>query len=418
MHQKVSEITLPYQQIDSHRRHLLGSEPMIFHCHYYNAFLQQTILDAAYIDSRPFLLGAAAEVSFNQLSSLFRSHDITGIEERKLWAEYIYAHSGFGRISLESISEGGGIVEAPTSHYVEGWQAINKSNTTKPVCYFTGGWLCGALSAIYDQPNGYYGVEEKQCAAMDASHCSFSIWAGSSNYTVFQSVGTGTLSEKHIIQTVPNNNVDYDGIYQAVSGMDLSGNVDGFIPAFGVLLTHHYANYYNRTSFELLRQMSDRFGEEGREIAEELLTEAGRVCSFHTAGGMMISDEWDALVRPMLKTKEDWLHGITAIVNTFGWGRWQLVDVSSQGAEFVMHDDYESCGYMAMYGTSKHPVSFMMQGGVAGLMTLVYIVDIAQKPELTSDLYRKVFKREKMYKTTVLKSKAMGDDLTHLKVTL
>ena len=418
MQQKAYNIRLPYEQIDSHRRHLLGGEPMIFHCHYYNAFLQQTILDAAYIDSEPFLVGAAAEVSYNQLVTLFKQQDISEISERKIWAEHIYAHSGFGVISLDTVNQTGGEVLAPTSHYVSGWSALNDSYAKKPVCFFTGGWLCGALSAIYDLPNGHFGVEEKKCAAIGDPHCTFNIVAGSCNYTVFESVATGTLSEKHHIQNVPANNVDYDGIYTAVSGMDLSGNSEGFIPAFGVLLTHHYANYYNRTSFELLTQMTERFGEEGREIAEALLTEAGRVCSFHTAGGIMVSDEWDALIRPSLKTKEDWLHGITAIVNTFGWGRWQLIDASSESAEFIMHDDYESCGFMAMYGASKHPVSFMMQGGVAGLLTLVYIADIAKKPQLTPALYKHLFKKEKMYQTCVLKSKAMGDELTHLKVTL
>ncbi len=419
MQTKVSDITLPFEIKHEHRRHLLGSQPMIFHCHHYNSFLQQTIRDASYIDSRPFLIGAAEEVGFGQLSNIFRDLNIGEVEERKQWAEYVYKTCGFGRLDLDGLGESGGHVQAPSSHYVWGWRARQTRPSAEPICYFTSGWLCGALSAIYDKPVGYYGVEETRCAAMGEAACGFTLTADACNHQVFQPFNDGNhLSERHKIRPIPPNNLDYDGVYEAVSGMDLSGNNDGIVPAFGVYLTHHYANYYCRISFELLSQMQARFGDEGREVAELLLMEAGRICSFQTGGGIMISDEWDALVRPTLKTKEDWMHGIMAIMNAFGWGRYQVVDVSEHGAEFIIHDDYESIGYLNMYGKSDYPVSFLPMGGLPGLVTLVYVAGIENKPTLNAEFYRSIFTQARTYESTCLSSKAMGDEVTHIKITI
>ena len=127
------------------------------------------------------------------------------------------------------------------------------------------------------------------------------------------------------------------------------GDAHGVIDAFGVFLTRHYANYYNRISFEFLHRLSREYGEEGLLAASETLIEAGRVCAFNTFGGIMQSTEWNALIRPSLASREDWVHGMVAVVNAFGWGRWQVVSVSETDAEFVLHDDYESVGYRAMY---------------------------------------------------------------------
>ena len=238
---------------------------------------------------------------------------------------------------------------------------------------------------------------------------------GTPNYNVYSSVGVGSLSS-HKIREVPPNNVDYNGILSAVGSLPLVGNNEGLIPAFGVYLTRHYANYYNRISFELLHALIGKFGDEGRDVAMPLLVEAGHVCAFNTFGGIMSSTEWDALIRPNLKSKQDWVHGIVAVVNALGWGRWQITSVSETEAEFVIHDDYEAVGYQSMYGKSNYPVSFLAQGGVAGIMNLVYVGDIASKPSLTPDFYDRLFKQSDVFKAEALTSRAMGDEVTSFRV--
>src|SRR4051794_33168297 len=93
----------------------VGTEPMVFHCHHYNTFLQRSILDADYIDSQPFLVGAAAESSFLQLRELFKA--VSDISERKKISQEIYRLSGFGIFDLSKITERGGEVRTKMSHY-------------------------------------------------------------------------------------------------------------------------------------------------------------------------------------------------------------------------------------------------------------------------------------------------------------
>ena len=110
------------------------------------------------------------------------------------------------------------------------------------------------------------------------------------------------------------------------------------------------------------------------------------------------------------------MHGMVAVVNAFGWGRWQVVSVSATEAEFVLHDDYESVGYRAMYGTSERPVSFLAQGGVEGLMALVYLAGIEDAPTLDAAFYDKVFSGDASYVATPTHSAAMGDAVTGFRV--
>lgn len=399
----------------AHRRCIVGDEPMIFHCHHYNVSLQRALLDAGYVDFRPVLVGAAASVSRAQLARVFAQRGITDAVERARIACELYRWAGFGTLSLDGVGPEGGTVRTSSSHYALGWLSrFGKSE--EPVCFFASGWLAGALAAIHDAPAGTFAVRHDTCCAAGADACEFVLSRGDTTYASFESPGVGTLCQ-HEPRPIPATPVDYEGFLGAVSGMPLVGNDEGNIPAFGVFLTRHYANYYNRVSFEFLRHLESTYGEEGRAAAEALLVEAGRVCAFNTFGGIMTSTEWDALIRPALKSDEDWVHGMVAVANALGWGRWQVTSASSERAEFVLHDDYESIGYLAEYGKAEHPVSYLARGGVEGLMTLVYLARIADRPTLDFAFYEKTFRAGTRYEAESLASRAMGDDVTAFRVT-
>lgn len=387
---------------------------MIFHCHHYNTFLQRTILEAPGFDAPPVLVGAAAEVAYAQLQKLFAADAIIDTAARKALAQDVWRWAGFGTFDLSALSAEGGVVTSTSSHYAHGWLA-RFGKSAAAVCFFDAGWLAGALSAIFGLPLGAFSVEQKACMAAGADANRFELARGPANYSIYQSVGAGRLTT-HTPVSVSQSAVDYEGIYNAVSGMDLSGNEEGRIAAFGVYLTRHYANYYNRVSFELLRTLVAHYGDEGYEAAAGMLTEAGHVCAFHTFGGIMLSAEWAALIEPSLVSPEDWMHGITAVVNALGWGRWQVTDVASQGSRFVIHDDYESVGYEAMYGRASHPVAFLAAGGVAGACNLIYVGNIQAKPQLDEAFYQARFKSDG-YTSTPDESRAMGDAVSGFSVT-
>lgn len=62
-------------------------------------------MDAEYIDSVPFLVGAAAESVYSQLKRLFPGKDI---EERSQIASELYRQAGFGTLDFSSLSKDGG----------------------------------------------------------------------------------------------------------------------------------------------------------------------------------------------------------------------------------------------------------------------------------------------------------------------
>lgn len=204
--------------------------------------------------------------------------------------------------------------------------------------------------------------------------------------------------------------IDEQKIIEAVSQLGQSGNEEGLIPAFGLYLTQHLADYYNRISFAMAHRL-----ERTPELIDDgqtLLVEAGHGCAFHTFGGIMQSAEWDAVVRPMLQTKEDWVYGMTAIVNTLGWGRWAVRDlVPGQRLVVTVQDSYEAAGYLRDYPRSAMPRCYLATGGVAGLMNLLYVGDITQGPELSDAYYKQVFRSPSRFVGTEVLCRAVGDPL-------
>lgn len=199
-------------------------------------------------------------------------------------------------------------------------------------------------------------------------------------------------------------------ITEAVAGLGFSGNEEGLIPAFGLYLTKHPADYYNRISYGLL----GAFARENPELEEDaiaLLTEAGHVCAFHTFGGIMSSVEWDAVVMPMIQSLEDWVYGMVAVVNAFGWGHYEIKQLEPDTRLVVEAKfSYEASGHLESYGRAKSPRCFLASGGAAGLMNLVYHANIAKRPALTEDFYLEVFGHRRSFRAKEMRCIAMGDE--------
>ena len=202
-------------------------------------------------------------------------------------------------------------------------------------------------------------------------------------------------------------NIDERAVVSAVSGLGIAGNEEGLIPAFGLYLTRHMADYYNRISFATARRMAQT--PELEDDARSLLVEAGHVCAFNTFGGSMMSAEWAAVVAPMVKTREDWIRGMVAVVNAFGWGHWKVADLQpDQSLTMHIKDSYEATGWTRDYPKSEAPRCYLAAGGVAGLMNLLYVGDITKHPKLTEDHYTQLFRGQRRFVAQETRCKAMG----------
>lgn len=381
-----------------------GTEPLIFHCNHYNLTLQQAIEDAGRWVDAPVLLRDGAEIAaFAMLSDLGEGV----VSARMELAQEQFRLQGFGLLDASGVSASGGKASVRNSHY--GLAEKNRpGERTTPTCFFAAGYVAAAAACAHGLPSGSFDVRETQCVVLGADHCVFDVVACDAPRQLPPSVGVGELLSDLPERTPRDTNVDEAAIIAAVSSLPLSGNEEGLTPAFGVYLTRHFANYYNHISYEMERSLA---GHDLVDSARAILIEAGHVCAFNTFGGIMKSPEWDAVVRPMIQGRTDWVDGMIAIVNALGWGRWSVEELVEHERLVVRVDSsYESNYFLGRFGAGTESRCYLCQGGVAGLMNLLYVGDITTGPELTSEYYARLFSSPESFVATETKCRSKGDD--------
>jgi hypothetical protein len=403
-------VSLPPTEDVAHGRRLLAGQPLVYHCNYYNYWLQRTltlhpdvfmedvIVDAAAVSVHAALVGALEQVGADTP------------ETRKQLATRMFATLGFGRLDLDEIGPEGGRVRVLVSHYGTGLASAAEEPFRAPQSLFDAGFALAAAAASYGLGVGDFRAHIEACQSLGAPVGLIRLERVKSN-TEQRAVGRGPHAEAAPIAPHPASPFDEAAVLTAFSGIDLTGNEEGLIPRFGVLLTNHFANFYNRISFEFVHRMQAR---SLRAPAERLLVDAGHRCAFHTFGGVMSSPEWDALLRPRCTSDASWAHGMVSLVNALGWGLWRLTELSPDHAVLRIYDDYESTGYLAMYGRASFAPSYLAAGGLAGLMNLVFLGDIQRGPRLDRAYYERVFESPQSFKTEQVKSFAMGDPWTEI----
>lgn len=393
---------------------VFGNEPLIFHCHHYNCFFQKSIEDTRkYIDVYPILINSAHELVYSQFSNYFKENNNLSINERKRVVEKYYSFCGFGKIGLKRITTKGGHVKTPYEHYSINWS--KKFGTRKDdepgVSFFTLGFLCGAAEAIFDIPLGTFSSKQDKCLSKGDDICKFEIFRGLKK-NLHPSPGEGEFQVFDALPNPSDTSVDYDSIRESFINMPIQGDSKtGLIDAFGVSFTRHYANYYCLVSIRILIELEKKHGKDGIHIAKSLMIEAGEVCAFNTLGGIMLSTEWESLIMPMIKSHDDWVHGIVACVNALGWGRWEIEILDSEGdSVFNIISAYESNSFLKMVGKSKEPICYLLEGCLSGIMNLLYHGDITQKPQLDEAFYNEVFKTKGKFEAKESSTRMMGAD--------
>ncbi|MEO0306688.1 MAG: 4-vinyl reductase [Gloeomargarita sp. GMQP_bins_120] len=400
------------QLIVDRSRKLVGlfGEPVIFHCHHYNLFLQQTIEDPAWIDGVTILRQSAQEIFFSLLQGAFGKLGVTQAAQRWQVARQLFSFLGFGQIDGD-ISPQGADIELRHSHYAQGW--LGKYGATlqrhKPIDHVAVGYAAAALDAIYGSL-GDYQAEETQCQAVTrGDHCVIRVQPVATRRPLTPSPGMGRIIDQPASIARAKTSVDYEALNETLWGLPLAGDEQGQIRAFNVLLTRMPANYYNRIQYrflDALRAVNPAL----EEVGCELLRESGHVCVFYTFGNIMASVEWESLVQPLIQNDTDWIHGGYAVASSLGWGRWELVEIASdQSCRVVIDGNYETNYFLATYPQSATGACFFAQGAVPALMNLVYRGHIAQKPTLDETLYNNLFRRVNYFRGQEVRAREKGD---------
>ena len=356
--QQLPEIT----RIGGHN--IIGGLSRVIHCNFYNAYLQMTVLlTEGAGDSNPErLLTDSATALINLLKQ-------RGYTNKDLLSEF--SSCGFG--ILKQLDDN--TWETPRSHYGE---AICIHGKPHKSCFFTSGYLQGLLNKT---------VTEIACKHNGAEKDQFSVQGELPKIENY-------LNREFELQTnipEPSNfdtRIDEEKIISVVKNLPLYGDEEsGLIEIFGAVLTNHFADYYNRISYESYFALRDAGIPD--EDSKEMFIQAGHVCAFNTFGRVMKSPEWYQLVVPMCDRKEDWFHGMIAVINTFGWGIYRVEKLDPAGETIVrVYNSYEGISYRRMYPKSDDKIlSFLAMGAVLGLVHLLWKVDIRDKPELTKEFY-------------------------------
>ncbi len=157
-------------------------------------------------------------------------------------------------------------------------------------------------------------------------------------------------------------------VIENLSKLEVKGDCDGLIPAFGVFVNALPVSFWNAFSERLSRKVDPSL----TEAAEFLLTNAAHECGYHTGYGIITSEEWKAVVAPMIEqVPEDVLHGAYAVLAAFGWANAEIVELVAGEKMVVRAVSYYEADVAAL-GRSSKMSSYMLRGICAAFMDLAY----------------------------------------------
>jgi len=164
-------------------------------------------------------------------------------------------------------------------------------------------------------------------------------------------------------------------IIEQMSDIEILPDENGVIEGYNVLVTQLPAQFWNAFAERLTSQASANM----LEAKEYLLYNAAHECGYHTGFGIITSDEWNAVVKPMLENvPEDILHGAYAVFTAWGWANSEIVELIP-GEKMVIraYNYYESD--IVDIGASRKMSAYMIAGVSAAFMELAYAGDYDPK---------------------------------------
>ena len=162
--------------------------------------------------------------------------------------------------------------------------------------------------------------------------------------------------------------IDRKKIIEDMSKLEISGNENGLIEGYGVLVNQFPASFW----VGFAERLSAKAPPDLMEATEYLLVNAAHECGYHTGYGIITSPEWDAVVKPMIeKAPEDVLYGAFAVFAAWGWANTEVVELVPNTRMVVRaYDYYESD--VVLFGKTPKMSAYMVRGVSAAFMDLAY----------------------------------------------
>jgi hypothetical protein len=169
-----TELQLDHYMDRISNRHYLNGVVSVLHCHHYLTLYTQLADDCGMLDGRKLMEECAEDTFYKVLVDYYQKHNITCLQEQIVLAEQYYAVAGMGKMVVLCAGPDSGSVELLHSHLDEGWIA-KWGQHSKPVNFFTNGYLAALFAAAFDRPTRSYSVQETASIVAGAQKSHFEI---------------------------------------------------------------------------------------------------------------------------------------------------------------------------------------------------------------------------------------------------
>ena len=162
--------------------------------------------------------------------------------------------------------------------------------------------------------------------------------------------------------------IDRKKIINQMSQIVVLPDNDGVIEGFNVFVNQLPTFFWN----SFAERLTSKASADLLEANQYLLYNAAHECGYHTGYGIITSDEWKAVVEPMIeKAPEDVLHGAYAVFSAWGWADSEIVEIVPAEKMIVRAYNYYEAD-IVKYGASKQMSALMIAGVSAAFMELAY----------------------------------------------
>lgn len=162
--------------------------------------------------------------------------------------------------------------------------------------------------------------------------------------------------------------IDRDRAISELAQIKVKGNEEGLIPAFGVMIQFLPINFWNTFTEKILAAAG---GQHLKEV-EDGLEVAAAECGYHTGHGIVNSEEFQAIVGPMIeKAPEDVLHGAYAVFSAWGWAKCEIVELIPRQKKVVRAYGYYEAKIAETFKV-KNYCAYMIKGVSRAFMDIAY----------------------------------------------
>ncbi|MBN2526463.1 MAG: hypothetical protein JXR76_08715 [Deltaproteobacteria bacterium] len=156
-----------------------------------------------------------------------------------------------------------------------------------------------------------------------------------------------------------------DQVVKALAELEVTGNEDGLIPAFGVLVNQLPTSFWNTFSERIMAEAKQN---NKQQEVEDALINCAYECGYHTGWGIINSEEFKSVVSPMVTDgAKDVLRGAYAVFTAWGWAKSGIVQIKEGERMVIRATDY----YEQDSGGEGHR-AYMIRGVSSAFFELAY----------------------------------------------